>query len=361
MDFFQLQPEDVIRAVELKGFSLSGHIQPLNSLENRVFDLRQEDGSHLVVKFYRPGRWNTEAIAEEHRLLFALEDAEVPVCSPITRDGQSLFEHQGYCFAIWPRTGGRLIDEFTPELLYRIGGHVARIHRSAASLEFHHRPKLDAQYMVTRHKDFLFEQQMLPDKHRKTYLNHAQYLEAAASNMSKACDYQCIHGDCHTGNMLLGDEGLFFLDFDDCMSGPAVQDLWMVVSDQGDAALRKRDAFLNGYERFANFPQDQLKYSELLRALRYLAYNGWIARRSDDPAISRAFPDFGSMEYWDQFMFDLDEQIERIEQDSGYQAAGVNLIDEEIAQAAAEAASEDELSDEDYFFDLDDGRWSPGQ
>jgi Ser/Thr protein kinase RdoA (MazF antagonist) len=355
MDFFSLEPEEIISAAESLGFSCTGHIQQLNSMENRVFDLRLEDGSHLISKFYRPGRWNREAIEDEHRFLAHLISSEIPVCAPLERDGVSLFEARGLYFALWQRTGGRLIDEFNHGILRRIGGYLARIHVAGRGISLDHRPRMDGAFMVARHRDYLHEQNLLPDALAGRYDELSAYLELSAANLEKQSAYQPIHGDCHTGNMLLGDGGLFFLDFDDAMTGPPIQDMWMVVSDSAEAQDRKTAAFLEGYEQFAAFPMESIRFRELMRALRYIAYNGWIARRRDDPAVSRAFPDFGSREYWEGFILDLEDQIDQIERDSGYQAGG------SAPQPAVQGPDEPELSDEDYFFDLDDGRWTPGQ
>jgi Ser/Thr protein kinase RdoA (MazF antagonist) len=354
MDFFSLDPQAIIKAAEGIGLSPSGHIQQLNSLENRVFDLRMDDGSHKVVKFYRPGRWDRDAVGDEHRFLFALRDTEIPVCAPLLVNGHSLFDHEGLMFAVWERTGGRLIDEFTPDLLRRIGGYLARIHRTASDLVLEHRPRMDSEYMVKRHRNYLEQEGLLPGELADRYRELSSYLERSAANLENAAEYQSIHGDCHTGNMLLGDDGLFFLDFDDAATGPLIQDMWMVVSDSPEAQNRKTDAFLEGYERFSTFPSHTIRFRELMRALRYIAYNGWIARRRRDPAIRRTFPDFGTREYWDTFITDLEEQIDRIEQDSGYQAGGAPIRE-------TERTAEETLEDEDYFFDLDQGRWSPGE
>ncbi len=354
MDFYSLDPQTIFNAAESVGFECSGHLQQLNSLENRVFDLKLEDGNHLVAKFYRPERWSRDAILDEHRFLFHLADQEIPVCAPISRDGESLFEMQGMHFALWPRTGGRLIDEFSDSILSRIGGYLGRIHLAAKDLALNHRPQMDREYMVERHRRYIEEECLLPPAQARRYADMSEYLGKSADNLYAATRYQMIHGDCHTGNMLLGSNGLFFLDFDDSMSGPVLQDMWMVVSDSPDEQERKTSAFLSGYQRFADFPMESIRFRELLRALRYIAYNGWIARRRDDPAIQRSFPGFGSSEYWEEFLNDLEEQIERIEKDSGYQGGG-------ITPPSPVEETKESLSDEEYFFDLDDGRWSPGQ
>lgn len=79
--FFNLTPDIVIDAVEESGFKPTGHCMALNSFENRVFDLKLEDNTHLVAQFYRPGRWNAAQIREEHEFLSELAAVEIPVCA----------------------------------------------------------------------------------------------------------------------------------------------------------------------------------------------------------------------------------------------------------------------------------------
>ncbi|AHC15785.1 serine/threonine protein kinase [Salinispira pacifica] len=362
MDFYQLDPPAILRAVESAGFSCSGHIHQLNSLENRVFDVRLEDSSHLVVKFYRPGRWSREAIADEHAMLFRLQSMDVPVCAPLRRDGESLFLQDGLLFAIWPRTGGRLIDEFTLPLIRRLGSYIARIHLAARDLQLTNRPVMNRQYMLERHSSLLLDEHLLPPQHIASYRERVAQLGEWIQAMENELTFQPVHGDCHTGNILHGNESLFFLDFDDSMRAPAVQDMWMIISDSPERQELKAGAFLEGYREFLEFPGESQKYIELLRALRYVAYNGWIAARREDPAIRRAFPDFGSGEYWDGFIQDLEDQCRmlssRIPLTADTETAGHS---QRLArQMREEQETIDQLEDGDYFFDLDEGRWSPG-
>ena len=126
--FFRLTPDRVLEAVESGGFHPTGHCTALNALENRVYDVRVDgeggDTPHrnLVAKFYRPGRWSRDAILDEHRMLGALRDAEIPVCAPLVFDsGETLREVEGIFYALWPRTGGRSPDEFSDAQIEVLG------------------------------------------------------------------------------------------------------------------------------------------------------------------------------------------------------------------------------------------------
>lgn len=358
MDFYQLDPPAILRAVESAGFSCSGHIHQLNSLENRVFDVRLEDSSHVVVKFYRPGRWNRNEISDEHLLLFRLQSMDVPVCAPVQRDGESIFFQDGLLFAIWPRTGGRLIDEFTLPLIRRLGSYIARIHLAARDLELPHRPVMSRRYMLERHRSLLVDGELLPPNHIPAYEERISQLGEWMEQMEKELKFQAVHGDCHTGNILHGEESLFFLDFDDSMIAPVVQDMWMIISDSPERQEQKAAVFLEGYREFLEFPEESLKYIELLRALRYVAYNGWIAARKEDPAIRRAFPDFASSDYWDGFIQDLEDQCRMLS--SRIPVSPGSMAEDLTRQLAQEQEEIEQLEDGDYFFDLDEGRWSPG-
>jgi Ser/Thr protein kinase RdoA (MazF antagonist) len=350
MDFYSLQPNFILNTLQELGLKPDGTIQQLNSLENRVFDLRTESGSHLVAKFYRPERWSRDQIQEEHDFLFALESEEIPVCVPLRISGQSVFEAHGLYAAVWNRTGGRLVDEFTTSLIGRIGGYLGRMHNAGEKMQFTSRPAFDGHYMIDRHWELL--DSMIPAKQKQriepTVARLKSGLQALATDSAA---FFPIHGDCHTGNILIREEKIHFLDFDDSVVGPVVQDIWMIISDTPEMQKRKLDALIEGYEQFRSFPAHTLKYIELMRGLRYFAYTGWIAKRKDDPAIQKTFPEFGNSDFWDSFADDLLDQLE----EAGRQGA--------LDEGPEELAEEEQWSDTDYFYDMDDEgeRWSPGQ
>ncbi len=341
--FFALGPDGALRAVEAAGFAPTGHVTPLTCLENRVYDVRLEDDAHVVVKFYRPGRWSREAIREEHRFLAELAAAEVPVCAPL--DGEAALREQGdLLYAVWPRTGGRSPDELPDAVLPILGRLLARIHEVGAAGAAPHRPPLDAGSRVREPLARLESGGFLPPGCRRRYADAAGEVARLYEERSRGVPVHRIHGDCHRGNLLERDGTWFFLDFDDFGPGPAVQDVWMLIPGRDAAALRQRALLLDAYRQLRPFDDAWLRLVEPLRALRFVWYAGWIARRWRDPVFPDAFPHFGSEEYWERETRDLEEQAARIARDEpGTPSDG---------EPAAERGDEPELTNEDFFWDL---------
>ena len=348
--FFRLSPDRVLEAVEAAGFEPSGHCFALNALENRVYDVRLEDDSHVVAKFYRPGRWSREAILDEHRMLFALRDAEIPVCAPLRfPDGEHLKEIESINYALWPRTGGRSPDELADDEVGVLGRLLARIHSVGESVKIEHRRRLATQHLATEPLEILEAGSFLPPQCAERYRRAVRRVAELYDDWSAGVALQPIHGDCHMGNLLRGDEGWFFLDFDDMVIGPAVQDVWMLLPGRDAEAARQRRLLVDAYRQFRPFDEADWRLVEPLRALRFVFYAGWIARRWRDPAFPDAFPHFGSDEYWETETRDLEEQLDRIER--GEVAPGGSL-EFDVDDGDAEAA-EGELTNKDFFWDLD--------
>lgn len=343
--FYRLTPDRVLGAVEAGGYRPTGHCTPLNSLENRVYDLRLESGEHVVAKFYRPGRWSREAIEAEHAFLADLREAEIPVCAPLAfPDGATLHRVDDIHYAVWPRTGGRPPDELSDEEVAVLGRLLARIHNVGATRPAPQRPRLTAEAYVHEPLRVLEERRLLPaacvGRYRAAALGVAEAFEARAAGVP----FHRIHGDCHPGNLLRGDAGWFFLDFDDCMEGPAVQDVWMLIPARDAEGARQRRVFVEAYRQFRAFEEGWLELVEPLRALRFVRYAAWIGRRWEDPAFPSTFPHFGSDDYWERETRDLEEQLRRIQEG-------------EAPEPAAEAEGEDakperELTNRDFFWDL---------
>ena len=117
-----------------------------------------------------------------------------------------------------------------------------------------------------------------------------------------------LHGDCHKGNILWTDKGPHFVDLDDSCSGPAVQDIWMLLSGSADEMRMQLEELLEGYETFCEFDYSSVSLIESLRTLRMINYTAWIARRWEDPAFPLAFPWFDSPRYWEEHILSLREQ-----------------------------------------------------
>lgn len=313
--FLNLTPDWVLKAVERGGFLPTGHIMALHCLENRVYDLKLEDGSHIIVKFYRPGRWPLETIQEEHDFLFDLDDAEVPVCAPLQfADGESIHEVEGIFYAVWPRTGGRSKQELSNEEVVRLGRLLARLHNAAALVPFDYRRALTGTTYGRQPLELLKSEGFLPAHHEARYGAAVERIASLYDEMALRVPTHRIHGDCHHGNLLNGTDGWFFLDFDDALTGPAVQDVWLLVADQDQAGEHQRELFIEGYKMFRPFELSWLKLVEPLRALRYIHYTAWIAKRWHDPAFPKSFPHFNTEEYWARETRDLEEQLVRCEQ-----------------------------------------------
>jgi len=299
-----------MRAAEQAGLRPTGHCRALNSLENRVFDIGLEDGTHIVAKFYRPGRWSLTQIQEEHNFLFDLRDAEIPALYPaLFPDGQSIQGIEGIYYAIWPLTGGREPAEFTDEELEITGRLLARIHNVGSSREARHRPALGAEKMGLDSLQFLLDHKFIPELLEARFSKVVHDTVIVYNESSKGVPVHRIHGDCHIGNLLFGRDGWYFLDFDDFCNGPAVQDIWMISSGRDSSDLQRQQIFLDAYRTFRNFDNSWLNLIEPLRSLRYIHYSAWIARRWQDPAFPSAFPHFGTEEYWVKELNDLEEQL----------------------------------------------------
>jgi Ser/Thr protein kinase RdoA (MazF antagonist) len=307
-----LSPEAVLDAVEALGVRSDGRVLALNSYENRVYQIGIEDGEPLVCKFYRPGRWSDAAILEEHNFASELCAREIPVVAPLSLNGTTLHRHQGFRYAAFPRRGGRWPELGTAEDRLWVGRFLGRIHAVGRSAPFRHRARLDAQELGRRSRDFVLDGGWLPEYLEPKY--EALTEEILAEVESRTRDWRGavpgrILGDCHRGNILWTDAGPHFVDLDDCVTGPAVQDLWMLLAG-GPAEMRAQIGdFLEGYEQFLRFDRRELALIEPLRALRMIHYTAWLARRWEDPAFPKAFPWFAEPRYWEEHYRALDEQL----------------------------------------------------
>ena len=309
--FFALTPDHVLAAVEQAGQRTTGLCYALNSLENRVYEVEQDDGSRVVAKFYRPGRWSRETILDEHRLLLALADMEIPVCAPLEfpAGGTLATNEDGIFFALFPRTGGRSPDELTEDELGQLGRLLARIHNVSSSLKLQHRKALTPETYGTECLKGLIERDQLSINVKQAYSEAVHMLVQEAQTRWQGVDTFAVHGDCHKGNLLRGRQGWFFLDFDDMATGPAVQDVWLLLPARPQDCPREVEALIAGYEQFRTFPRASLRLVEALRGLRYVHYAAWVGRRWEDPSFPRAFPDWGTDSYWQRQINDIYDQV----------------------------------------------------
>ncbi|OFY99423.1 MAG: stress response serine/threonine protein kinase YihE [Bdellovibrionales bacterium GWC1_52_8] len=325
--FFELTPERVLEAVETAGLLCTGRCMALNSFENRVYDveLEGEPPTRTVAKFYRPGRWTEAQIREEHEFLFDLQAEEVPVIAPVSflasgqgndsgTAGLSTLHRTptGIWFSLFPKVGGRAPEELSDDQLLRIGRLLARIHNVGARKDAPHRVKIGPESYGISNLEFLLGNNFLPLDFSGRYDKAVREICGLTRNLMENVTFQRIHGDCHLGNLLWNQNGPFFLDFDDMVRGPAVQDLWLLVPGRDPEALRQRNVLLEGYTEMRVFDPATLRLIEPLRALRFVHYAAWIARRWQDPAFPRAFPHFGTHRYWQDETEDLEEQLRLI-------------------------------------------------
>jgi len=310
--YSELSPDLVLDAVEDLGFPVDGRLLALNSYENRVYQVGVESAPPLVAKFYRPGRWSDAEILEEHSFTSELADLEIPVVPPLVINGATLHKFGGYRFSVTPRRGGRAPELGDPRVLEWIGRFIGRIHSRGASQPYRYRPTLDIAGFGDLPREFLLSAGWIPEDLEHAYRTvSAHALEGVHRCFQRAGRVELLrlHGDCHGGNILWTDTGPHFVDFDDSRMGPAVQDLWMLLSGDRAEMSAQLAHVLSGYEDFRDFDLRELHLVEALRTLRMIHYSAWIARRWDDPAFPAAFTWFGTQRYWQDRVLELREQI----------------------------------------------------
>jgi Ser/Thr protein kinase RdoA (MazF antagonist) len=313
-----LTPDRVLDALVSVGLRPDGRLLALASYENRVYQAWMEEEPPLVAKFYRPARWSEAQILEEHAFTCELAEHEIPVLAPAALGGATLHAFEGFRFAVFPRRGGRAPELEDATTLESIGRFVGRIHAVGAAQPFHERPALDLDSYGVEPREWLLASGLIPAELLEAWSRAtALALEGARRCYERAGNVRRIrlHGDCHGGNVLWTDAGPHLVDFDDCRSGPAAQDLWMLLSGDRDSMARQLASVLRGYEEFSAFDFRELLLVEALRTLRLIHYSAWIARRWDDPAFPAAFPWFGADRYWQDRILELREQIAAMDEE----------------------------------------------
>jgi Ser/Thr protein kinase RdoA (MazF antagonist) len=310
--YSELSPETVLDAIEALGFRCDGRVLALNSYENRVYQIGIEDEQPLVAKFYRPGRWSDAAIREEHAFAAELAAQEIPVVAPLTPLANSLHAHHGFRYAVFPRRGGRWPELGTHDDREWVGRFLGRIHAVGRAARFSERTRLSAEDLGRNARDFVLDGDWMPDylaiKYEDVTDRLLEAVEARCENWNGAAQGRIL-GDCHRGNILWTDLGPHFVDLDDCLTGPAVQDVWMLLSGGPQEMRTELHDLLEGYEQFLPFDRREIALIEPLRALRMIHYSAWLARRWHDPAFPQAFPWFAEPRYWEQHYRSLEDQL----------------------------------------------------
>ncbi|MCD4688509.1 MAG: serine/threonine protein kinase [Desulfuromonadaceae bacterium] len=310
--FQALSPSFIMDAVESCGYVCDCRTLTLNSYENRVYQVGLEEGAPLIAKFYRPERWSVEQILEEHQFCFELVEHELPVVAPLINDqGESLFVHGPFRFALYPRQGGHAPELDNLDNLLILGRLMGRIHSVGALRPFQHRPRLDSQ-SFGRDSVALISERFVPPETKANYdALTTDLLQAIETIFADTIDlrYLRAHGDCHGGNILWRDTAPHFVDFDDARMAPAIQDLWMMLSGDRGRQHAQLAELVEGYNEFFDFQPRELRLIEALRSLRMLYFCAWLARRWHDPTFPHHFAWFNTPRYWGDHILELREQI----------------------------------------------------
>jgi len=313
-----LTPDTVITLAEQHlGCRCQAICRQLNSYINRVYELEAEDGRGLVIKFYRPDRWSRKTILEADRFVRELQHEEIPVVAPlILKNGASLAAHEQTVFSIFPRMGGRFLDEFSDEQWLEIGRLLGRMHRVGATGPAENRDTLHPMHTTADQVDFLTNGDFMPPHLQKRFSAICRELIQLVGPMFEGMESIRLHGDCHFANLIhRPDESFFLIDFDDMVNGPPVQDVWMLFPSYRRESLPEIELFLEGYETFRSFDRKSLRLIEPLRAMRYIHYAAWCAKQSHDLGFANQNPDWGNELYWQEEINDLAEQLQRIRQE----------------------------------------------
>ena len=326
--FYSLTPGVVLDAVEQSlGLRCTGRSMAHASMENRVYEIELENENEeakpnprslehqVIAKFYRPGRWTKEQILEEHAYLKALDANEIPVVAPRPfADGTTLHQlpESGIYYTIFPKVAGRSPQEISLVEIEQIGRLLGRMHNVGAQIKAKHRIRLTPEVYLKENFGYLIRENLIPERLRKPFGELVDRLMIVALERFRNADQILIHGDCHMGNVLQFGTSFSWVDFDDCLIGPAVQDLWLLLPGRDLYAQRMMDHLIDGYEQMRPFPKETLNLIELLRAFRMIHFAAWIGNRRDDPAFINAFPQYGTEAYWQELFNDLIDQEEWI-------------------------------------------------
>lgn len=316
-DFHQLGPDKVLTLVEQAlAVRCNNLFRPLNSYINRVFEVERVDGTRFVVKFYRPGRWSREAILDEHHFLLDLAAHEIPVVAPLMlQDDTTLAESNGLLYSVFPKCGGRSVDEFTDDQWVQLGRLIGRVHQVGELLVADHRIVMAPNQSAESQLEYILDSPCVPDDLKPPLDEAARAIIEQAAPLFEDGQMIRIHGDCHFSNVIhRPGESFFLIDFDDMVMGPPIQDIWMLLPGDLGESFVEFDLFLEGYETFRIFDHTTLRLVEPLRAMRYIHYMAWCAHQVAGDGVTRAIDGFGSREYWQKEIGDLHDQQQRIDE-----------------------------------------------
>lgn len=311
LPFAKLDPDTILTAVEhATGKRLLNVCRPHASYINRVYELQNEDGEFLVAKFYRPDRWSSAALEDELRFVTECAAAELPVICPLRlHDGSYLGTCGNISFAVYPRLGGRLVDEYTDEQWLELGRLLGRLHMVGKNADAPHRNRLHPAHTTRAQIDYITSNELIPSDLLPEFRSVSTELLELIEPLFTSVGMIRIHGDCHSSNLIYRpDESFYIIDFDDMVTGPPVQDLWMLLPGYLDDSRVEMALMLEGYEMFNTFDRSTLSLIEPLRAMRFIHYINWCAHQFVEDGFTRVNDDFGSYGYWRQEIDDLIDQ-----------------------------------------------------
>jgi len=313
----RLTPETILQQVESAlGRACTNLCRPYNSYINRVYELEDRQGNGMVVKFYRPGRWSRQALQDEHDFLLELAADEIPVIAPLPlQNGGTLGQYEDMYFAVFPRKGGRCVDEFDDDQWLAIGRLLGRTHMVGARKKPQDRTRMHPEVTTTAQVEFIRKSGLVPEDLMGPYTQITDRIIAAIGPLFVDSECIRIHGDCHSSNLIYRPgESFFLIDFDDMAMGPPVQDFWMLLPGPLDESFVAVDLLLEGYETFRPFDRSSLRLIEPLRAMRFIHYSAWCAHQVVEDGATSVMPDFGSRQYWQSEIDDLVDQLERMKE-----------------------------------------------
>lgn len=314
-EFQSLTPETVLTVVEESlGFYLNNLCRPMNSYINRVYELADEDDNGLIVKFYRPSRWSQQALQDEHDFILTLAGQEVPVIAPLAlENGKTLGRAGEIFFAVFPKKGGRTMDEYNDDQWLELGHLLGRVHAAGAGLNPQARRTMVPELLTRSHADYLLNHKLIPAELTDRFNHLIETFINETLPLFQEIKLTPVHGDCHSGNLIYRPgESFFIIDFDDMVTGPAVQDFWMLLPGTVEESLVEIDIFLEGYRTFYDFDLNTLSLIEPLRAMRFIHYAAWCGHQVVEDGGTLIMPDFGSRQYWNQELADFEDQLIRI-------------------------------------------------
>ena len=320
MHFGSLLPELIFQTVTAQGFWPTGVLYPLNSYENRVYEIHLEEAPPIIAKYYRPGRWSVEAISDEHHFLRRLAEAEIPVVSPLELKAplpqvSTLGKTEDIYYAFFPKFRGKEHDEILNEDRRWLGRLIGRLHNVGEHFNAKYRLSLNSQTYGDASLEFILSQQFLPADLKKNIESHLlKALELVNPFFPKDLKNISVHGDCHPGNILWNRDGPHLVDFDDMVIAPPVQDVWMLFNGTPEEKREQQKIFFEGYETFRQFDDKTLVLTEPLRTLRMIRHAAWIGQRYGEAAFQRAFPYYEERRYWEEFLLHIKEQISLLQE-----------------------------------------------